>query len=254
MKDELKSLGLTDGEIKVYIALLKLGESTNSPIARYSGMQSSSVYYCLNSLIEKGFVTYVLKGNRKHFQAVRPENIPQILEERKKELEEQQNSINKIIPKLKELSNNLKEKTTAEVYEGFKGFQMIFRDILRELKSGESYQAFVIEQAIIKSKELELIFTKHNKELKKKGIKLYLLADEKMRPIFEKTYGKRFLKSYQEIRYTEQKTPIGITIYKDFVVTHIQEDNKPIAIKIKNKKLSDSYRNYFDFVWKLAKP
>ncbi|MBD3252475.1 hypothetical protein GF386_01975 [Candidatus Pacearchaeota archaeon] len=254
MKQELKSIGMTDGEIEVYLTLLKLGESTNSPIARHAQLQSSTVYYCLNSLIEKGFVSYILKGSRKHFRALNPETIPKILEEKEKELKENKKKIEKIIPYLKEFQGELKEKTSAEVYEGIRGFRMIFRQILEELKKGDSYHAFVIEQALTEPKEIQLVFTHHNKELKRKGIKLYLLAPEKMRLVFEKIYGKKFLKSYQEVRYTKEITPAGITIYKNNVITHLTEDNKPISIKVKNKKLAEMYWDYFKHVWDHAKP
>ncbi len=254
MKEELKSLGLTDGEIEIYLTLLKLGESTNSPIARNAHLQSSSVYYCLNSLIEKGFVSYIMKGNRKHFMAINPESIPLIIEEKEKELKEKKEQIKSLIPQLKGFQGILKEKTTAEIYEGLGGFRMIFREILQELKKGDCYHAFVIEQELTEPKAIQIIFTNHNKELKSKGIKLYLLAPEKIRGIFEKIYGKKFLKSYQEIRYTKEITPAGITIYKNNLITHIQEQGMPISIKVKNQKLAEMYRQYFNFIWKQAKP
>lgn len=253
MKEELKSIGLTDGETEVYLALLKLGESTNSPIARHSKLQSSTVYYCLNSLIEKGFVKYILKGDRKHFSAINPENILSILNEREKEFVKKKQNIKLIIPKLKQYQYVVKDKTTAEVYEGAKGFQAIFNQILAELRRGDQYEAFVIEQSMEGSKEIENLFIKHNIELKKRGIKLRLLANESMRNIFEKIYGKHFLKTYQEIRYTPQTIPAGITIYKDNVITHVNEENLPISIKVRNKKLAQMYRDFFNSEWKQAK-
>jgi sugar-specific transcriptional regulator TrmB len=250
MKEELRAIGLTDGEIEVYLALLKLGESTNSPIARHTQFQSSTVYYCLNTLIEKGFVTYILKGNRKHFRAVNPDNIISILDEKEKEFLEIKDKVKDLVPQLKGYEGLIEEKTTAEVYEGFNGMRMIFRQILDELKKGEQYEAFVIEQNISGSKELELLFTRHNKDLKSKGIKLKLIAPARMKEVFEKIYGKRFLSSYQEIRYTTEVIPVGLTIYKNNFITHTTEKGKPLSIKIRNEKLSQMYRDYFSHIWK----
>src|SRR3989338_3434202 len=126
MFEELSSIGLTPAEISIYLALLKLGPSTNSPITRQTQLQSSTVYYCLNSLIEKGFASYILKGNRHVFNAVDPEQIPRLLEQKKEELEKQQQRIVQLVPKLKGQQNTLKEPTVAEVYEGFRGLQTIF--------------------------------------------------------------------------------------------------------------------------------
>ena len=254
MIEELKLLGLTDGEIKVYLSLLKLGPSTNSPLARQAGLQSSTVYYCLNSLIEKGFVNYIKKGDRKHFSALDPEDIIAVLQRKESELQQQKQRIKKAIPKLKQHQNVLQDRNTAEVYEGLQGFQSTFTEILRTLKRGDRYEAFVIEQALDEPKRLKLLFIRHNKMLKAKGIKLRLLAPERMRSVFEKLYGKHFLRTYQQVRYTKEKTPVGITVYKDTVVTNIEENGRPVSFKLTNKKLADSYREYFSSAWEKARP
>ncbi len=49
----LEDLGLTTAEIKVYIALLELGNSTAGPLVEKSGLQNSVVHRTLHSLIQK---------------------------------------------------------------------------------------------------------------------------------------------------------------------------------------------------------
>lgn len=253
MNKELRDAGLTDGEISVYLALLKLGPSTNSPIAKQAGLQSSTVYYCLNSLLEKGFVSYIQRGNRKQFIPTSPENLVRVMEERQEMLEDQKRGIQKIIPGLKKLHMSMEERTISEVYEGFRGMQMVLNRVVETLSKGDVYEAFAIEQALEEPKEMRLFFMRHNKALKSKGIKLNLLAHERMRPIFEKMYGKRFLTSYQEIRYTEELTPVGITIYKNNVITHISEGGKPMSFLVRNARLAQIYRDFFYSVWRRAR-
>lgn len=55
----LEDIGLTNAEIKVYLALLELGTATAGPILEKSHLQNSVVHMTLNKLIEKGFVTFV---------------------------------------------------------------------------------------------------------------------------------------------------------------------------------------------------
>lgn len=253
MIDELKDAGLTDGEIAVYIALLKTGPSTNSPIARQASLQSSTVYYCLNSLIEKGFVSYIQRGNRKQFIPTAPENLVRVMEEKKEKIEEQKEGIQKILPALKKLHKPMEDRTISEVYEGFRGMQMVLNQVIDSLSKGDTYEAFAIEQAIEEPKEMRLFFMRHNKALKAKGIKLNLLAHERMRGIFEKMYGKKFLTAYQEIRYTKELTPVGITIHKNNVITHISDGGKPMSFLVRNPRLAEIYRDYFYSVWKRAK-
>ena len=56
----LKEAGLTPGEIKVYIALLKLGPSTTGPIIEKSHVAKSIIYQILDKLTTKGFAFNVL--------------------------------------------------------------------------------------------------------------------------------------------------------------------------------------------------
>ena len=100
---------------------------------------------------------------------------------------------------------------------------------------------------------MRLFFMRHNKALKAKGIKLNLLAHEKMRGIFGKMYGKRFLTAYQEIRYTTELTPVGITIHKNNVITHISDSGKPMSFLVRNPRLAQIYKDYFYSVWERAR-
>ena len=249
---ELKNIGLTDGEIKVYIALLELGPSTNSPVTNKTRMQSSSVYYCLNSLVSKGFVSYVIKARKKYFEAVEPETILEIVDEKIKETQKEKENIRTVLPKLKLHQKFAKKQHLAVVYEGFKGFRTIFNDILQKLDKGDTYYAFGIEQRIQENKALRIFFLNHNREIKKRGIKLKLLAHERMRPVYYKMYGKQFL-ALHELRFTTELTPVAITIYKDNVVTHVWEGDEPMSFLMRNKQVSANYKNYFEEVWKRAK-
>ena len=253
MINELKALGLTDGEARVYLALLKTGPSTNSPIAKQAGMQSSSVYYCLNSLTEKGFVTHIQRGRRRSFIPTNPENLLKIMDERAESVMEQRRRVERALPELRKLNRALEEKTIAEVYEGFRGFKMLFGQILETLAPGDTYEAFAIEQAIEEPKEIRVFFQRYNRALKSKGIKLNLLAHERLRATFEKMYGKKFLTAYSALRYTRELTPVGITIYKNNVITHINEAGKPMAFLVRNARLAKIYRDYFYSVWERAR-
>ena len=253
MKSQLVALGLTQGEAAVYLSLLKLGPSTNSPLAKHTGLQSSSVYYCLNSLVEKVFVSYIQKGGRKHFQAAAPENSLTLLDKRIAQATREKKMAEQLLPKLHALGE-ASQGTTAEVYERFNGFTMVFSQILRTLRKGDGYEAFVVEQTLGEPKQLQRIFTKHNKALKAKGIRLRLLAHKRMKSTFERIYGKRFLSSFQEIRYTNAVTPTGITIYRKTVVTHVSENDRPLLFLMRNEKLAETYRAFFNSLWKKARP
>ena len=68
-KTVLEGLGMTNSQIKVYLALLEIGEVKTGDIIKKSGLQSSVVYYSLTQLIEIGLATFILKGKIKYFSA-----------------------------------------------------------------------------------------------------------------------------------------------------------------------------------------
>ena len=72
---ELKRVGLTDGEIKIYDALLELGETTRTKLAKKSGISPSKIYDVANRLLEKGIISSVKKQGVIHFSAADPERI-----------------------------------------------------------------------------------------------------------------------------------------------------------------------------------
>ncbi len=84
----LEDIGLTNAEIKVYLALLELGTATAGPILVNSELQNSVVHMTLNKLIEKGFVTSVKEGKRNQYQATNPKNISTYINEKKERFEE----------------------------------------------------------------------------------------------------------------------------------------------------------------------
>ena len=63
----LTELGLTDGQIRVYSAILELGNPNLNSIHEKTGIERRNIYDILNKLIERGLVTYINENNRRIF-------------------------------------------------------------------------------------------------------------------------------------------------------------------------------------------
>ena len=126
----LRKIGLTDNEIKIYLSLLKSGSRTAYQIAKDTGIYRVHVYDKLEQLMNKGLVNYVYKGAKKHFQATHPTKIQQFLEDKKKQIELQEQEVNIILPKLEALTNLPREDTFVEVFKGKEGLKYFLKDIL----------------------------------------------------------------------------------------------------------------------------
>ena len=71
----LEGIGLTNAEIKVYLALLELGATKTGLLIEKSGLKSSVVYSALARLMEKGLVSSIKEGKMSTYKASDPKNI-----------------------------------------------------------------------------------------------------------------------------------------------------------------------------------
>src|SRR3989338_8276725 len=97
---DLLKIGLTEGEAKIYVALLELGPSSVGPIKKRTKISHSNIYEILERLINKGVVTTIISNNIKIFQSVSPRNLSRFLDKKEKELYEQRSLLAKALPRI----------------------------------------------------------------------------------------------------------------------------------------------------------
>ncbi|MBS3141396.1 hypothetical protein J4405_04600 [Candidatus Woesearchaeota archaeon] len=241
---ELESLGLTRNESLIYTYLLKKGSTTTGSIIKETNISNSRVYESLNSLILKGLVTYNIQKQGKYFQAAEPNKFLEIEEERKKKIQ-------KILPELNNLKTTEKFETTSAIYEGFEGFKTAFKKIIDDCKvNGEIYILGFSEQQF-KLESLRNFILNMNLKSKAKKQKLKIILDSSVK----NTLGKdRESEKFTEVRYMPKNfvSPASIDIFEDYIYIFLWEE-KPFVFMIKNKRIAESFKTYFDFLWKLAK-
>jgi len=238
----LEEIGLTQNESNVYLALVELGSSSATQIIQKTGLHRAVVYDLLERLIEKGLVGHIIQGRKKFFEATNPKRLLEILKEKEEKLET-------ILPKLLELSK-FKSKLDVKIYKGKEGIKTVFEDIIRNKPTlwvslgsgGETY------------KVLPYFLDQFHKRRIKNKIKLKVLL------INNATARKRG-KMLSEMKITETrylpkdfKTPTVINIYDNKVTLYcITEENIPFILLIENRELSKSFREYFEWLWKISR-
>jgi len=231
MSEELKQAGLTENESKVYLALLDLGPSLAGQISRKAGLHRRTVYDTADMLAKKGLIGYILKNNRRLFQASNPNRILEIIKEK-------QDLVESVIKKLEEKYTKTKEKEETNFYKGKEGLKTVFEDQL-------NYKEILILGASPKAYEiLQFYFKWYDKTRKQKKIKARIIAsDKKIKKI-----------PLAEIRYLPEKysNPVSVNIYGDTTAIILWAE-KPVAIVIKDKSITEGYRKYFELMWKTAR-
>src|SRR3989344_1655982 len=114
--DILRKIGLSDGEIKVYGALLDLGTAPLNHIHEKVGIERRNIYDILNKLIERGLVTYITENKRRSFKLAHPNKLLGYIEEKKGELERVKAEVQSELPELIQKFSFASPEINAEIY------------------------------------------------------------------------------------------------------------------------------------------
>jgi sugar-specific transcriptional regulator TrmB len=246
----LEEIGLTSGEIRVYLALTGLGETTTGPIVEESGISVSKVYTILDRLAKKGLVSHVMKGGVKHFKAADPNRLLVYLREKEDKLKEQEEQLRKIIPELELKQKSIVTEETAQVFDGLRGIQTARERTLKIMKKGD--EMWIVGIARTPYDRLTPYFKEYHARRISKGIKCRYLYNEYARKSFGETSASYPL---SEVRYMPEGmiTHAWMEIYADTVTIGINF-KKSFSIVIQNQDVADSFRNYAKLLWSIAKP
>ena len=237
----LEDLGLTHAEIKVYIVLLELGSSSAGQILEKADLHNSVTHRALNSLIEKGLISFILEGKKKVYQASNPENFHDFIEEKKTRFDS-------LLPELKARQKTAKKAVIGEMFKGKKGINQLYNTLLNS--GGKEYNTFGGGSQVTYDVMGETWWKNlHAKRLAKK-IPCRQVFDETIRKFGNELNKKpktniRFLpKEYSQLQETIM---IG-----DYMGIAIFTEN-PYGILIKDKVVAEGYRKQFEILWDKAK-
>ena len=242
--DFLKDLGMTDGEIRTYQALFKLGKTTTGALIKEAGVSASKIYVILDKLTKKGLVNYTIKNKTKYFQANDPIKIINLIEDKEKYLEAQKQKTREILPQLRISLEGKEEIRAPIVLEGLEGLKYLLNQIYEDLEKGDEFLGMGITSD--RPEPINRVFKHFNTETRpKKGIKMRLIFSERPKEYFKK-YPLTQIKSLPGI------TPAAISIDKKRVV--IYNSWKPLSMTvIYNLEVIKSFQTFFESLWKIAR-
>lgn len=242
IKESLASLGLTEGEVEVYEALLELGQTTTGNITRKAGIASSKVYEVLQRLQEKGLASFVLQNGVRHYDATPPERLLDFLEERKENLSTRQEEIRKILPQLAAKRNAVKKENSTLVYTGKQGPKIVLKEILEAGRKGQPHYGFGTDTDP---------YAKHHPH----ALRSYIQESKKLKFPQKLIFAEGFKSPNPaaQVRHLpkEYLYPVRIMIYGNKVA--IVDFTDPITtIVIEKEEIAKAYTQHFEMLWKLA--
>jgi HTH-type transcriptional regulator, sugar sensing transcriptional regulator len=247
LSSSLKEIGLTDGEMRVYLALLELGSSSTGNITRKSRISGSKVYEVLDRLKAKGLASETVINGVKYFEASNPARIIDYLEEKENLISAEKQVAHKILPELL-LRWKTTKKSEVKIYLGFEGLKTANEDIISTLKKGEEWLSMGLSD---QPQSWEIYFNKRQEVRAKKGIIHKHLINEKYKSLHQKRKGLAFT----EFRFLpkELEMPTSTEIYKDKVIIMVIAPDNPMAIMIESRAVAESFRKYFKVMWNNCK-
>ncbi len=245
----LEEIGLTPGEIKVYLALIGLGETSTGPIVQESKVSVSKVYTILDRLARKGLVSHIVRGTVKHFKAADPVLLLTYLRDKEEALRAYESELQRIIPELQLKQNSAITEETAQVFDGLNGIRTARERTLNIMKKGD--EMWIVGIARTPYDRLTNYFNDFHKRRIKKGIRCKYIYNEYAR----KPFGENSTSfPLSEVRYMPEGmiTHAWMEIYADTVTIGINF-KKSFSVVIQNQEVADSFRNYARLLWSIAK-
>ena len=248
--EPLRQLGLTEGEIKVYLALVRIGETTSGPLVDESGVSVSKVYQILERLAKKGLVSHIVKRKTKFFKAADPQRLLVLLQEKEAVLQQQETTLKELIPQLHLWTGTAMTTETAQVFDGLKGIQTARERTLNIMKKGDEMWIIGIAKTPYEG-VMAPYFQEYHKRRYQKGIRCRYLYNEYARKPFGEVSSSYPL---SEVRYMKEGliTHAWMEIYADTVTIGINK-GKSFSIIIQNQEVANSFKIYAQLLWGMAK-
>ncbi len=239
LKLVLEDYGLTDKEATVYLTLLPLGNINLQEIARRVDYPRTTVYNTLTYLAQKGLISKIVKEGVTFFQAVDPRKLVEMLEQKKRR-------IDNALPELEALKQTIQEMSSVEIYEGSKGLFTVLSDIFKVKQPLYYFGSYSRSLKILKHQPAHFRTLRLERKIPAKII---------IEPYDEPVFHSQEYRRITEMRFWEglKDFPCMIFIYGNKVALYTLQGDL-IGIIIKNEQVVKAMKIVFDTYWMMARP
>lgn len=244
---ELVSLGLSEKEAAIYLALLELSPASVQDVANKSKVNRATTYLLVDTLAKRGIVSTTAVGSKQLFVAEPPERLVTILRLQRQELEEKERELLGKIPLLNAIYNARGEKPRIRYFEGAEGLRAA-RELFMETE-GECVQIVPMDDARGVAEIIEQR-PEHFAELAQKKVtfrSLVVTEDPSAYRAPDALLGETRVVSAAEFPIHAEVTVRGNLV--------IMFSFKPtlLSVVITSREFSDAIRALFEMAWKSQK-
>ncbi len=241
----LQTLGFGKKEATVYVALLELGRGTVTEIARKAGINRTTGYDILDSLVNKGVVNISGKEPKQEYVAEPPEAIISFL---KKEAEIAKERIEKaadFIPQLRSV-HATQNRPRIKFYEGTEGLKQVYEDTLT---SSEPIRAYANAGEV--QTGIPNYFPEYYKRRARKGIAIRAIFPQTPAGIARSTFDEEEKREVAFVPADKYYFSPEINIYDNKIM--IASWKEKLGISIESAEIADAMKKIFELAWAESK-
>ncbi|MEM4494566.1 MAG: helix-turn-helix domain-containing protein [Candidatus Caldarchaeum sp.] len=243
VRRSLQELGLTDYEIRAYVALVEHGPMTASEISDLKMIPYSKIYEVLGSLEEKGFIE-AQAGRPARYVPKPPdtavENLVKNIERNVRQLSEA--VVRELMPVYEK--RGVREKPDIWILRGSESIAEKIREVVLRC------EAELLVAAPTLNKETAENLRKLILSVRARDGKVQVMASNSVNPTLLK-----LLAEVAEVRVREQMFGGGIiSDNREVVIVFAEDDESMIAIWSDHIGLAKFAKNYFEYLWRESTP
>jgi sugar-specific transcriptional regulator TrmB len=240
--ETLQKAGLTIVESKTYVALLELGLAKASELSTYAKIPTSNLYGVLESLSEKGLVSYSLQNNVKIYQASNPDALKLLFDKEVEKIKLSENEVLQTISELK-IRKSIQEKQAGfRYFESHHGLRAMWLELIDTMDANQSHKIHVGNPKAYQN--LEGFYNLYHDKRKKLQIPTQMIFDSNDKKLADARKSAQLEIKFQK---TNSECEWGIIDNKFFM------QHKDKAFLIEDTKFVETFSKMFDTIWNSIK-
>ncbi len=247
IKDLLTQLDFSEKETQIYLALLEMGSTKPSVLAKKTGLNRTTVYDICDLLMQKGLVSKYKKGAGTFFNALDPKQLLNYLdrekEEKAKAIEKQKDKVAELLPQLVSMQDIYgANKPKVQFFEGEKGMREAYEDTLT---SKGTILAYANVETVHEG--LPNFFPEYYKRRAKNKIFIRAIFPVNALSIERSKLNQEEMRDTRFLPEGKMTFSPEVNIYNNKML--VASWKEKIAIIIESKELADLQKMTFNLLW-----
>lgn len=244
---QLEDIGLSDKEARVYLAALELGRGTADQLSRQAGVNRSTTYVQLETLMDYGLMSTFVEGKKTFFAPESPELLKRLLVRQKDQVESRERELIDLLPELIRKFEGAGERPVVRFFLGKEGVTSIREDMLTAPRDSGI-------QAIYSLDLMESLYS--NEELRE-YVKLRVKHGIKLHSIYTRKAGKLLPNDIAPLTERRFVPHARLPLEADFYtygnkLAVIATGHNVSGIIVENKAIVAGMRAIFGLLWTVS--